>query len=135
MILHFFSVSYLSEECSQWQQYQKLLQAPQQCSTVQEVLPAVLVETLYSYMQRLSTKISPEKARTTSTTRINTKPLTLTRDIRPVTNYMSTIPRNVVQCLGGLNTAQIVKRHHSPAKENGQLHTPASIYSGTVANC
>jgi hypothetical protein len=31
---------YLSQECSQWQQYQKLLQARQQCLTVQEVPPA-----------------------------------------------------------------------------------------------
>jgi len=36
-----FKLSYLSEECSQWQQYQKLLQEHQQCLTVQEVPPAI----------------------------------------------------------------------------------------------
>jgi hypothetical protein len=36
---------YLSEECSQWQQYQKLLPERQQCLTVREVPPAIFLET------------------------------------------------------------------------------------------
>jgi hypothetical protein len=34
-----FKIFYLSEECSQWLQYQKLLQARQQCLTIREVPP------------------------------------------------------------------------------------------------
>lgn len=33
---------HLSEECSQWQRYQKLLRARRQCSTAPEVLPEIL---------------------------------------------------------------------------------------------
>jgi hypothetical protein len=46
--LAFFEFCYLSEECSQWQQYQKLLQAHQQYSTVQEVHPAIYLGISFS---------------------------------------------------------------------------------------
>jgi hypothetical protein len=47
-IFAFFEFCYLSEECSQWQQYQKLLQAHQQYSTVQEVHPAIYLGISFS---------------------------------------------------------------------------------------
>jgi hypothetical protein len=46
---------------------------------------------------------------------------------------MRALPHNVVLYLGGSNTAQTVKRHHSPAKKG--TSTPETIYSRAVVDC
>jgi hypothetical protein len=49
------------------------------------------------------------------------------KNIRAVTFYIRSLPRNVVLYLGGWNTAQIVKKHHYPARN--RTVTPVSHIS------
>jgi hypothetical protein len=127
---------YLSEECSRWQQYQKLLQVRRQCLTAREVLPAILrgIVWLDAFIlwQAQTSKLEHELlmwTRERKNSGISRGHLQAQRtvflceleDTRTVMVYTSTLPHNVVLYPGDLSTAQTEKMHHSPTKKSESI--------------